>query len=107
MPTSHDKAAPVERGPSTKSDDTQTQSAPTRRRPCRRRITRAEPGSLYDILHDHAGTSLYVVPICWTDQHTRLLGVRFRARAAVVTPVPNLVPGVWLEPSKMAQTLTS
>jgi hypothetical protein len=107
MPTSHDKAAPVERGPSTKKSDTQTQSAPTTRRPCRRRITRAEPGSLYDILHDHAGTSLYVVPICWTDQHTRLLGVRFRARAAVVTPIPNLVPGVWLEPSKMAQTLTS
>ncbi|KAK4032436.1 hypothetical protein C8A01DRAFT_41118 [Parachaetomium inaequale] len=106
MPTSHDKASPVERGQSTKSDS-QTQSAPTTRRPCRRRITRAEPGSLYDILHDHAGTSLYVVPICWTDQHTRLLGVRFRARPAVVTPVPNLVPGVWLEPSKMAQTLTS
>jgi len=111
MPTSgsQDKPGARERGQPTKSDGP-SQPAPETRRPCRRRvarITRAEPGSLYDIMHDHAGTSLYVVPICWTDQHTRLLGARFRQRAAVDKPVPDLVPGVWLETSKMAQTLTS
>jgi hypothetical protein len=103
---SHDKPGPLERGQSTPSDSG-NQPAPTIRRPCRRRITRPEPGSLYDILHDHAGTALYVVPLCWTDQHPRLLGARFKKRAAVVTPVPDLDPGAWLEPSKMAQTLTS
>ncbi|KAH6637331.1 hypothetical protein F5144DRAFT_592236 [Chaetomium tenue] len=106
MPPSRDKAGSQERGHPTKTGN-QSNPKPTTRRPCRRRITRAEPGSLYDILHDHAGTSLYVVPICWTDQHTRLLGARFRKRSAVVTPVPDIAHGVWLEPSKMAQTLTS
>ncbi|KAH6845826.1 hypothetical protein B0I37DRAFT_381214 [Chaetomium sp. MPI-CAGE-AT-0009] len=106
MPASRDKAGSPERGQPTKTGN-QTNPTPTTRRPCRRRITRPEPGSLYDILHEHAGTSLYVVPICWTDQHARLLGARFLKRSAVVKPVPDLVPGVWLEPSKMAQTLTS
>jgi hypothetical protein len=71
------------------------------------RITRPELGSLYDILHDHAGTSLYVIPVLWTDKHSKLLGARFNRRAAVGKPVPDLVPGVRLEPSKMAETLTS
>lgn len=106
MAPSRDKAGSQERSQPTTADK---QNHPTQktRRSCRRRITRAEPGSLYDILHDHAGTSLYVVPICWTDHHTRLLGARFRKRSVVATPVPDLTPGVWLEPSKMAQTLTS
>lgn len=107
MPASHDKPGSPARGPPTESDN-KVRPAPTKtRRLCRRRITQPEPGSLYDILHDHAGTSLFVVPICWTDRHSNLLGARFVKRAAVVKPVPDLVPGVWLEPSKMAQTLTS
>ncbi|KAK4154510.1 hypothetical protein C8A00DRAFT_32721 [Chaetomidium leptoderma] len=101
-----DKSGPPERDQSTKCDN-QSQPAPRRRRPCRPRITRPEPGSLSDIMHDHAGTSLHVVPICWTDLHAQLLGARFTKRAAVVKPVPHLDPGLILEASKMAQTLTS
>jgi hypothetical protein len=102
-------SAPELAPPTDSESDSQTQSSParTRGRPRRRRITRPEQGSLYDILNDHASTSLYVVPICWTDRHATLLGARFNKRVAVVKPVPDLVPGVWLEPSKMAQTLTS
>ncbi|KAL2166993.1 hypothetical protein VTG60DRAFT_1887 [Thermothelomyces hinnuleus] len=109
MPTSHEKPGSPERARPSESDSP-TQPTPATRQPSRRRmtrITRAERGSLYDIMHDHAGTPLYVVPICWTDQHAQLLGARFRKRATITTPVPELVPGVWLEPSKMAQTLTS
>ncbi|KAK4246000.1 hypothetical protein C7999DRAFT_42537 [Corynascus novoguineensis] len=109
MPTSREQPDTLERVQPTKSDSP-ARCTSARKRPCRRRvtrITRPEPGSLYDIMHDHAGTSLYVVPICWTDQHARLLGARFRKRATVTTPVPQLGSGVWLEPSKMAQTLTS
>ncbi|KAI1339959.1 hypothetical protein F5Y15DRAFT_60166 [Xylariaceae sp. FL0016] len=48
-----------------------------------------EPGSLYDILHSHAGTSLYVLPICWTSMHTRLLGCRFVQMPAQTSPTPS------------------
>ncbi|KAL2270660.1 hypothetical protein VTJ83DRAFT_31 [Remersonia thermophila] len=82
-------------------------STPPKRGRCRTRITRPEPGSLYDILHEHAGTTLYIAPICWTDMHSALLGARFRKAPAVVRPVPDLVASVWVEPSKMAQTLTA
>ncbi|KAI1084779.1 hypothetical protein F5B20DRAFT_221069 [Whalleya microplaca] len=47
-----------------------------------------EIGSLYDILHDHSGTSLFVLPICWTDIHTRLLGCQFVQLPAQTIPVP-------------------
>ncbi|KAK4464399.1 hypothetical protein QBC42DRAFT_249516 [Cladorrhinum samala] len=71
------------------------------------RITAPEPGSLYDIMHDHAGTSLYTIPICWTDTHTRLLGVSFSRRPTIVKPVPeNLEGKPPLEPSHMARVLT-
>ncbi|KAL2129595.1 hypothetical protein VTI74DRAFT_7549 [Chaetomium olivicolor] len=106
MSTSRDGSSPPEHGLPTERDH-QTQPAQTKRRLCRRPITRPEPGSLYDIMHEHAGTSLYVVPICWTDQHSRLLGARFHERPAIVKPVPDPAPGVWLEPSRMAQMLTS
>lgn len=58
-------------------------------RPRRKRITRPEPGSLYDIMHDHMGNSLYVVPICWSDIHARLLQVRFRELDPVLYPLPG------------------
>lgn len=58
-------------------------------------------------MHEHAGTSLYVVPICWTDLHSRLLGVRFTERPVIDKPVPDIVAGKSLKPSKVAQTLTS
>lgn len=102
MSPSHNKPGSPERGQPTKS-----KSQEKCRRPCRTRITRPEPGSLYDIMHDHAGTSLYVVPICWTDLHSQLLGANFTERPAISTPVPDLDAGRWLEPSWMAQNLTS
>ncbi|KAF2966480.1 hypothetical protein GQX73_g7103 [Xylaria multiplex] len=48
-------------------------------RPRRQRLQRItpQPGSLYDILHDNAGDSLFLRPQHWTDLHTRLLGCRF------------------------------
>lgn len=58
-------------------------------RPRQRRITRPEPGSLYDTMHDYMGNSLYVVPICWSDIHTRLLQVRFRELEPVLYPLPG------------------
>jgi hypothetical protein len=58
-------------------------------------------------MHDYAGTMLYVVPICWTDLHSQLLGASFIERPAIATPVPDLDRGISLEPSRMAQTLTS
>ncbi len=66
MPTARDKPDPPAR-------DDRIQPAPTKRRVSRRRITQTDVGSLYDILHDHAGTALFVVPIGWTDRHTDLL----------------------------------
>lgn len=53
------------------------------------RITRPEPGSLYDIMHEHSGESLFIIPICWTDAHARLLGVTFVDRDPVRKPVPD------------------
>ncbi|KAK3306230.1 uncharacterized protein B0T15DRAFT_222135 [Chaetomium strumarium] len=85
--------------------DNQNRPASQRRRPCRR-ITRPEPGSLYDILHDHAGTALHVAPICWTDFHSELLGAHFTERPAIVKPLPNIISNARLDPSKMAQILT-
>lgn len=50
-------------------------------------------GSLYDLMHEHAGTSLFLRPICWTDFHTELLGVHFEQLPPCDTPVPSSVPG--------------
>ncbi|KAF7539638.1 hypothetical protein G7054_g1912 [Neopestalotiopsis clavispora] len=58
------------------------------RRP-RRTHTVPDRGSLWDIMHDHQGTSLFVLPLCWTDQHTRLLGCRFARQPSQETPVPS------------------
>ena len=53
-----------------------------------RRSRRPEPGSLYDTMRANSGMSLYVLPICWTDSHTRLLGAEFVSLPPVLTPVP-------------------
>ncbi|KAM4060699.1 hypothetical protein HRG_001755 [Hirsutella rhossiliensis] len=65
---------------------------------CRRRrsvapIIRPSKDSIYDILHQHPGTSLFVRPFLWTDQHTTLLGARFCELPRCDTPLPNNVPG--------------
>jgi hypothetical protein len=78
-------------------------SAQPRRIP---RITRPEPGSLYDIMHDNAGASLYVLPICWSDIHTKLMGVRFVELDPINTPLPaRRHYGDVLKPSQTATTL--
>lgn len=68
---------------------TGAQTTATRQRRRRRRITRPEQGSLYDIMREHSGTSLYVLPICWTDLHARLLKARFIEQDPVLTPMPS------------------
>lgn len=55
----------------------------------RRKPTRPEAGSLWDTLYNHQGISLFLQPICWTDQHTRLLGCRFSQRPSQTTPTPS------------------
>jgi hypothetical protein len=72
-PTSEDGGAKVE------------QPQPPSRRPC----TVPEKGSLWDLMHDHQGTSLFVLPLCWTDLHTRLLRCRFVQRPPQKTPTPS------------------
>lgn len=52
-------------------------------------ITRPKPGSFYDIMHDHAGESLFVTPICWTDKHAELLGAQFVDCDTIRAPVPD------------------
>ncbi|TQN73115.1 hypothetical protein CSHISOI_02360 [Colletotrichum shisoi] len=67
----------------------------------RRRVFRPDEGSLYDLLYEHAGLSLFVRPICWTDLHVRLLNARFIELPPCDTPVPPPSPrGVPVSPSK-------
>ncbi|KAG7402566.1 hypothetical protein Forpe1208_v017055 [Fusarium oxysporum f. sp. rapae] len=61
-----------------------------RRRP---RVFRPDKNSLYDILHQHAGESLFVLPICWTDSHSLYLGVEWRELPPCDTPQPPDSPG--------------
>ena len=44
-------------------------------------------------MHEHAGTSLFLRPICWTDLHAQLLGARFEELPPCDTPVPSTVLG--------------
>jgi hypothetical protein len=66
--------------------------------------------SLYDIMHKHAGTSLFVRPIRWTGQHLELLNIRFKKFPPCDTPVPMMVGGPpsqgHLQPSPAIQTLS-
>jgi hypothetical protein len=57
-----DGAARREQRCSRKPEQSSASAQPRRRRIPR--ITQPEPGSLYDIMHEHCGTSLYSLPIC-------------------------------------------
>ncbi|KAH8178419.1 hypothetical protein LIA77_03501 [Sarocladium implicatum] len=70
---------------------TQSPSLTTTRR--RKRICRPVEGSLYDVMHEHAGTSLFLRPICWSDTHAELLGAQFEQLPPCDTPVPSSLPG--------------
>jgi hypothetical protein len=63
-----------------------------------KRMHQPTKNSLYDIMHRHAGTSLFVRPIFWTDQHLNLLNIRFEQLPPCDTPVPIAMVG-W-PPSK-------
>ncbi|KAK3947924.1 hypothetical protein QBC32DRAFT_70282 [Pseudoneurospora amorphoporcata] len=126
MPASHDTSgpspgptlqppasAPELDGPASSSQctDASTSSPPRRKRTTPRkrkipRLHRPDEGSIYDIMHDNSGKSLYVLPICWTDLHATLLGASFTEGAPIVTPVPEAVAGRWLDPSLLARQLT-
>ncbi|KAH7303614.1 hypothetical protein B0I35DRAFT_446530 [Stachybotrys elegans] len=54
---------------------------------------RGPRGSLYDIMRQNAGLSLFLRPICWTDRHTELLGVHFNELPPCTEPVPPTIPG--------------
>ncbi|KAI0472518.1 hypothetical protein F4859DRAFT_515362 [Xylaria cf. heliscus] len=45
-------------------------------------------GSLYDIMHDHAGVPLFTRPLYWTDLHTKVLGCRFVQLPPHTMPTP-------------------
>ncbi|KAH9996372.1 hypothetical protein F4779DRAFT_607012 [Xylariaceae sp. FL0662B] len=75
---------------STTNERTGITSMETKRKKSRRRPKTPEIGSLYDILHDYSGDSLYVLPICWTELHTRLLGCRFVQLPPQTSPVPSM-----------------
>jgi hypothetical protein len=109
MSTPRDESSPPGDGQPDKTDrGSGSGSSPrTVSRIRRTKITRPEIGSLYDIMHEHAGTSLYIVPICWTDLHSKRLGARFEELPAIEKPVPDHVPGRMLEPSKLARNITT
>ncbi|KFA70329.1 hypothetical protein S40285_01738 [Stachybotrys chlorohalonatus IBT 40285] len=86
-------------------------SAPNTKPPRKRARRPAAKGSLIDLMHQHAGLSLFVRPICWTDMHTQLLGVRFHKLPACSEPVPPNIPGSppsrgHMRPSKTIITLS-
>ncbi|KAM0276617.1 hypothetical protein ACHAQH_006574 [Verticillium albo-atrum] len=49
----------------------------SKRRFTPRRIYRAEAKSLYDLMWDEAGSTLFMKPIFWIDLHSRLLDIRY------------------------------
>lgn len=57
-------------------------------------------------MREHPGESLYVVPICWTDRHAKLLGARFVELDPVVQPIPGERFDGWTEPTPTARVLT-
>ncbi|CAM1510512.1 Fc.00g008470.m01.CDS01 [Cosmosporella sp. VM-42] len=69
-----------------------------RNRRIQRRIRRPAKNSIFDLIHEHAGTSLFVRPICWTDLHAQVLGARWEQLPPCDTPQPVALPGT--PPSK-------
>ncbi|KAK3182406.1 hypothetical protein K4F52_006230 [Lecanicillium sp. MT-2017a] len=83
-------------------DSTQTTSTPQSDRsectsssqsPSPRRARRIAKGSLLDIMRSNAGVSLFLRPICWTDTHSQLLGIKFKELPPCNAPLPVNEPG--------------
>ncbi|KXJ97360.1 hypothetical protein Micbo1qcDRAFT_200066 [Microdochium bolleyi] len=68
---------------------TKTTTPPKKRALAPRRHTVPEPRSLHDTLLRHPGTSLFVLPICWTPFHSQLLGASFSQQPDQRTPMPE------------------
>ena len=61
----------------------------TRKRKCQPPpVIRVEPGSLYHIMQQNAGTSLFIRPVAWTDVHSRSLGAVWADQPRIDQPVP-------------------
>lgn len=76
-----------------------------------RPIHQAARNSIYDLMYQQAGTSLFVRPLFWTDQHCHLLGVRFQELPPCDTPVPEEAAGTppsrgHMRPSRAITTLS-
>ncbi|KAH7320841.1 hypothetical protein B0I35DRAFT_427897 [Stachybotrys elegans] len=69
------------------------QHSSSTRQSTRQRRLQGPRGSLYDIMRQNAGLSLFLRPICWTDRHTELLGVHFDELPPCTEPVPPTIPG--------------
>lgn len=83
----------------------------SRPQPRRRQMRCPARDSLYELMYRHAGISLFVRPICWTDLHTELLGVRFQELPRCDAPVPENIPGSppsrgHMRPSKTITTIS-
>ncbi|KAL0940224.1 uncharacterized protein CTRU02_202987 [Colletotrichum truncatum] len=90
---------PIIATPPTSSPITAMPSPLKRRK--RRRVYRPDEGSLYDLMWEHAGVSLFVRPICWTELHVNLLDARFIELPPCDTPVPPQSPrGTPVSPSR-------
>ncbi|OAA78509.1 hypothetical protein LEL_05332 [Akanthomyces lecanii RCEF 1005] len=81
------------------------------KKPRIRRPHRIAPGSVLDTLRRNSGTSLFVRPLCWTDQHAQLLGIQFNELPVCDTPMPVNEPGSppskgHMEPSQTIMTLS-
>ncbi|CAK7208703.1 hypothetical protein SBRCBS47491_000181 [Sporothrix bragantina] len=86
-------ALPLASTPPTQPDSQPSQWLPWRLRRPRTRPTCPDPGSLFDILRENNGSSLFVLPILWTDAHPRLLGARFVGQEPILNPTPTSSPG--------------
>ncbi|CAK7216026.1 hypothetical protein SCUCBS95973_002665 [Sporothrix curviconia] len=100
---------------------TQPDTQPSQWRRLQRPRTRPacpDRGSLFDILRENSGSSLFVLPILWTDAHPRLLGARFVAQEPILNPTPSSSSGsrpgssssgssaTLYRPSEIAETLS-
>ncbi|KAI0809671.1 hypothetical protein GGR55DRAFT_160189 [Xylaria sp. FL0064] len=81
-------SAAMARGEMPTPTPTPPASGNARRRRRRCLLKSPQPGSLYDILHDHAGLQLFVRPLSWTDLHAKLLGCCFVRLPSHETPTP-------------------
>ncbi|CAK7563801.1 MAG: hypothetical protein SEPTF4163_001678 [Sporothrix epigloea] len=73
--------APPESTSPAKPENSKRRSRTTRTQP-----SCPDPGSLFDILCENNSLSLFVLPIVWTDAHSRLLGARFVIREPILKP---------------------